>query len=102
MTMNTKDDGGPAHPVADFVCPNGQVQQGSYGMTLRQWYAGQETISAQDESMSVAWCEILAGEPMPLTGSDGYALAFVIWEATWRAKLKFIRADAMIAEGKKP
>lgn len=36
--MNT---GGPAFPVADTYHPNGQVQFGSYGMTLLDWFAGQ-------------------------------------------------------------
>ena len=36
--MNT---GGPAFPVQDTVYPNGQVQNGTYGMTLLDWYAGQ-------------------------------------------------------------
>ena len=37
----TIDDGGPAFPVADTVHPNGQVQLGSYGMSLRDWFASQ-------------------------------------------------------------
>jgi hypothetical protein len=35
------DDGGPAFPVADLVYPNGQVELGSGGMTLRAYFAGQ-------------------------------------------------------------
>ena len=35
--MNT---GGPAFPVPDSHHANGQVQYGTNGMTLRQWYAG--------------------------------------------------------------
>jgi len=38
------DDGGPAFPVPDTVYPSGQVQPGSWGMTLRDWFAGQALI----------------------------------------------------------
>lgn len=34
------NDGGPAFPMPDTVYPNGQVQAGSPGMTLRAWLAG--------------------------------------------------------------
>lgn len=33
------DEGGPAFPVADTYHPNGQVQYGSAGMTLRDYFA---------------------------------------------------------------
>lgn len=36
--MNT---GGPAFPLPDTYHPNGQVQFGTSGMTLLDWYAGQ-------------------------------------------------------------
>lgn len=32
--------GGPAYPVADVYFPNGQIQLGSTGMTLRDHFAG--------------------------------------------------------------
>lgn len=38
-------DGGPAFPVADAVYPNGQVQSGSWGMSLRDWFAGQAMVA---------------------------------------------------------
>jgi len=38
---NQINDGGPAFPVSDCVYPNGEVQTGSYGMTLRDYFAGQ-------------------------------------------------------------
>lgn len=53
--MNTPtNDGGPAFPVPDSHCPNGQVQYGSYGMSLRDYFAGQAlagllTQPAEDE-----------------------------------------------------
>jgi hypothetical protein len=37
----TIPDGGAAFPVPDTIYPNGQVQYGHNGMTLRDWFAGQ-------------------------------------------------------------
>ena len=45
--MNT---GGQAFPVADTYHPNGQVQFGSYGMTLLDWFAGQALAGLVSES----------------------------------------------------
>jgi hypothetical protein len=39
--MSTHNDGGPAFPVPDTYHPNGQVQYGSCGMSLRDYFAGQ-------------------------------------------------------------
>jgi hypothetical protein len=39
--MKTTNDGGPAFPVADSHHASGQVQYGSNGMTLRDYFAGQ-------------------------------------------------------------
>lgn len=35
-----QDDGGPAFPVAGFANANGDIQPGSNGMSLRDWFAG--------------------------------------------------------------
>lgn len=35
------NDGGPAFPIADTVHSNGQVQYGTNGMSLRDYFAGQ-------------------------------------------------------------
>ncbi len=34
-------DGGPAFPIPDAHFPNGEIQFGCNGMTLRDWFAGQ-------------------------------------------------------------
>jgi hypothetical protein len=39
-------DGGPAFPVPDSHHANGQVQYGSNGMTLRDWFGGQALAGA--------------------------------------------------------
>lgn len=40
--MSARDDGGPAFPVADVYNKDGDgITEGSPGMTLRDWFAGQ-------------------------------------------------------------
>lgn len=41
MNTPTPDDGGPAFPVPNEYYPNGQIQYGFNGMSLRDWFAGQ-------------------------------------------------------------
>ena len=66
--------------------------------TLLDWYAGQETLSDFDhpeENMPVSGAVTLAG-PQP-DGGKGWEAHF-LWNAEWRAKMKYIRAEAMLAE----
>jgi hypothetical protein len=45
--MNTAiNNGGPAFPIPDSHHANGQVQYGSNGMSLRDWFAGQALAGA--------------------------------------------------------
>lgn len=39
-TPTTIKDGGPAFPVPDVYHPNGQIEYGSPGMSLRAYFAG--------------------------------------------------------------
>lgn len=90
--MNT---GGPAFPVPDSHQFNGHP-----GMTLRDWLAGQETLSDFDHPetcVAPTLTTALAGAG-PEKSSKEDPLAWAVWEATWRAKLRYIRADAMLAE----
>jgi hypothetical protein len=41
--MSTINDGGPAFPIPDVPYPNGNVQHGWNGMTLRDWFATHAT-----------------------------------------------------------
>jgi hypothetical protein len=41
--MSKINDGGPAFPIADVLYPNGNVQPGWNGMTLRDWFATHAT-----------------------------------------------------------
>lgn len=88
--MSTKpNNGGPAFPTetADMYI---------HGMSLRDWFAGQESLSDWDfgqSSPSRELCEALTGEKQPDSTDP---LALFVWEAKWRAALKYLRADAMI------
>jgi hypothetical protein len=41
MSDEQINDGGPAFPVPDIYHPNGQIEYGAAGMSLRDWFAGQ-------------------------------------------------------------
>lgn len=96
------NDGGPAFP---FACQGPTTApEFYYGMTLRDYFAATETLTEWDnpEAQPIqAMCEALAGQPKPSHGwacsSPDQWLTMFRWEAKWRAALKYIRADAMIA-----
>jgi hypothetical protein len=69
------NDGGPAFPTPDTYHPSGQVQHGCYGMTLRDWFAGQALVG---------WIA---------STRDPEASA---WDATWWARKAYETADAML------
>lgn len=94
---------GPAFPVPDVHCPNGQIQFGSAGMSLRDWFAGQDALAEWDFPDAVipkSMAEALAGRPQPsfwgYCKSPEEYLSALTWEADWRAALKYLRADAML------
>jgi hypothetical protein len=55
--MSTQiDDGGPAFPCPVEFDPNGQlVSHGSFGMTLRDWFAGQAIGHIANYAMVDGW-----------------------------------------------
>lgn len=84
MSKDTED-------VAAFPTQPGFVDQ---GMCLRDWFAGQEQLSDLDSAdldIGIEKAEALDG---PHPGNE--PLAQMQWEALWRAKLRYIRADAMM------
>lgn len=96
------DNGGPAFP-----CPidedGGWYNKEANGMTLRDWFAGQETLSDYDhpdawEAYDIA-LELVNG-PHPDTETN--PLGYYKWECEARAKIKLMRADAMLAARKEP
>ena len=92
---NTPKDGGPAFPVASCTDSNGQICRGTDGMTLRDWFAGQENLS-DCAGTSVEYWEAIVGEKSPRWQDD--RLGSALFESRARAKLKLMRADALIAE----
>jgi hypothetical protein len=92
---------GPAFPLQ---CIGPEFPPGHSGMTLRDWFAGQERLAEWDRPESIPgkeMCEALAGEPQPKDGWRGDMIKMLKWEAKWRSALKYIRADAMLAEREK-
>lgn len=89
------NDGGPAFPQVwhpDMRCDPANTPA---GMPLRDWLAGNETITDIDASdKTLEALEALAGREYP---SKGSAMDRLRWEADWRAALRYLRADAMLA-----
>lgn len=50
---NQINGGGTAFPVADSWYPDGQVQFGSNGMTLRDYFAGQALTGMMDDIITM-------------------------------------------------
>ncbi len=86
------DDGGTAFPAQDNY--NGHFP----GMSLRDWFAGQETLSDYDHPDSwkhySVMLEAVNGVPPDFKTEP---LGYFKWECEARAKIKLMRADAMIA-----
>ena len=69
---------------------------------IRDWFATHETLNdfAHPEAvMPKKLAETLAGEPAPKGGWTVDPLGMLKFEAKWRAALRYLRADAMIAAG---
>ena len=64
---------------------------------LRDQFAAQEQLAdchQEGSGLSLKALEALAGRKAPEFAKE--PLAFFEWEAAWRARLKYIRADAML------
>ncbi len=72
--MNTVNDGGPAFPVPDSHYADGQVQYGSNGMTLRDWYAGQALAGLE------------ANSSVDMTVEDAAVMAYQLADAMIKAR----------------
>ena len=79
------DDGGPAFPVPDVHHPSGQIQFGSSGMSLRNWFAGQ----------ALAGMLANPGGPIQANGMSGWSFCNCDIEGVVR--LSLVVADAMLA-----
>ena len=90
---NTPKDGGPAFPVADFACPNGQVQRGATGMTLRAYFAASALAGLCARDLRGA------GEGgLRLNNHVAHAEVRGVSEAPYLALTAVRCADALIAE----
>lgn len=110
--MTKPNDGGPAFPQPNHIVEHdthGRVEARQWmqdsGMSLRDWFAGRETLAEWDRSsdavMPNRFAEILAGERKPEKTWDEDPIARFRFEAKWRAALRYIRADAMLAAREK-
>ena len=99
--MSKEQDGGPAFPRPPAWSPheNPECTQSQEGMTLRDWFAGQEKI---EEAYTPDWPLLgaLAGPKPKGTWNDNH-LEWFVWENRWRAAIKYARADAMLEARKK-
>lgn len=94
--MNKTNDGGPAFPgLRRHVSDNCFEPISEGGMTLRDWFAGQERID-NEEDFGWPLLEALAG-PRPSGTSGSNPLEWFHWSNTWQAKVRWARADAMLA-----
>lgn len=105
--MKTKpNDGGPAFPTEKIVYDAGHPTREIgrvpiNGMSLRAYLAGMERLTEWDHPEAIIpneLSEALAGEPTPTGGWAKSPLQMFHFTAKWRAALKLIRADALIAE----
>lgn len=87
--MSTPHDGGNAF-LNSYECEDGELIT-HHGMTPRDYLAAHETLNDVDVTMGML--ELLAGEPMPKRIDS---LAWLRWDAKWKAALRYIRADAML------
>lgn len=109
--MSTPQDAIAAFPTGEYVTEHlvddllhGQMIESrnhpaQTGMELRDWFAARETLNDLDGSdpleLTKEACEVLAGYPKPTPQSPWFE--FLQWDASWRAALKYLRADAMMA-----
>ena len=87
------DDGGPAFPVQACDAQGCPIESMNYGLSVRDWFAGHEIIA--DEEQSWELCEALAGK-RPDGDWRTNPLGWDAWHALWRARMRYIRADAML------
>ena len=104
MSNNTIDDGGSV--TASLVCQK-YMQDGAIcedkvtsvgGLSIRDYFAASEKIR-RGEHFELELCEALAGK-RPEKDRKTDPIAWEMWQATWQAKIRFIRSDAMLAARK--
>lgn len=89
------EDGGPAFPLADQAMPNDQWQDGSPGMSLRDWFAGTLPGPSEDRIQQAAKMDKFANphnEPGKPKLRDRPEII---------ADLRYAQADAMLSARQK-
>jgi len=87
------DDGGQAFPTHGNGMFGEPVTLRS-GMTLRDWFAGKEQCPTAEE-IGLSCAEALAGKH-PTGEPDTNPIEWMQWDCEWCAKLRYMRADAML------
>ena len=91
--MSTGDGwGGPAFPSGLVSIGDGDHQAFTSGMSLRDWFAGQPDIFGSTLLIGKEEGEALAG-PRPEGGLEAF-----MWQCEVLAAMRYIAADAMVAE----
>lgn len=91
--MSNKTDGGPAFPTPDITHDDGETQTGCWGMSLRDWFAGQMIAVVNDNATGESLDSAAESLEIPVDEYNG--------EKHWPmllAKRAYAIADAMIAE----
>ena len=95
--MNRINDGGAAFPRVDGInLETGEIVT-ERGMSLRDWFAG--TLTVDDDYGRETAEAIMDGEKAPPWKTD--PVVALKWWARVRARIRYMEADAMIAEGAK-
>lgn len=95
--MDTRDTSGPAFPVLHvYTDRDGEVDSRSdEGMSLRDYFAVHADIGDVDQLTMTTGVRLL-GRNCPLMQAD--TKACLEWWAEYRARLRYIEADAMLKE----
>ena len=99
--MDTRDTSGPAFPVADYdhqtFAPKNvaEARRLLSGMSLRDYFAVHADIGDVDQLTMTTGVRLL-GRNCPLMQADPKAC--LEWWAEYRARLRYIEADAMLKE----
>jgi hypothetical protein len=95
----SKEDGGPAFPVADYdhmifqPATVAETKRDLSGMSLRDYFAAHAVID--DEEIGFRYAEAIVGRDMPDFAADPLGNS-AFW-AEYRARMRYIEADAMLA-----
>ncbi len=103
--MINENNGGPAFPQQVMYSENhGFTPASAYtdetGVTVLDFFAAHEPLADFDNgnaTIAKKLAEQLVGHGEP-PGCLEFPLVALRWEAEWRAKLRYLRAEAMLAE----